>query len=259
LALDASREIMAVRALGVTGERKPDGSPVCAADQRAEAIILAGLADHVPQFAVVAEEQVAAGTCPTLGGQPFILVDALDGTREFLAGRDCFTVNIALIADARPVIGAVCAPMHHRLWSGEAGRALLTTLDASHQPVETRAIRCSQPSTPLRVLASYSHRSVQTDAFIARLPDHVLQATGSSLKFCRIAEGAADLYPRFEPTMEWDTAAGDAVLRAAGGMTVTRDGAPLRYGKQEARLGKPFLNPDFLSFGNRAHPPCDWN
>lgn len=245
LALAAGREIMTVRAGGVRTETKSDLSPVTEADRRAEAVILEGLGRSFPGIPVIAEEEVAAGRVPDIGDAAFILVDPLDGTREFVSGKDDFTVNIALVVDGYPAVGVVYAPAHGRLWTGRPGQAGTVEVDGERLSGRRIVSGGSCPAS-VRVVASASHRTPETDAFIARFPDHELVAVGSSLKFCLLAEGTADIYPRFGRTMEWDTAAGDAVLRAAGGVTRCTDGAPLQYGKRNQADDADFANPFFI-------------
>jgi len=225
---------------------KGDDSPVTSADHLAEEIILRHLARHAPGVAVVAEEQVAAGNVPVVAAE-FFLVDPLDGTREFVHRRGEFTVNIALIRHAAPVVGVVYAPATGQLFAanvaaGTAGRA---TLDPANpvatnlEPIRVRTL----PAAGVTAVASRSHRTAQTDAYLAHYPIAQLVAVGSSLKFCLVAAGEADLYPRMGPTMEWDTAAGHAVLVAAGGRIISADGQPLCYGKPQ------FRNPWFVASG----------
>ncbi len=247
LALPAGRRILEVRAGGFATELKQDESPVTAADREAEQIILEGLRRELPDIPVVAEEEAAGGAEYGPTPREFILVDPLDGTREFVNGNGDFTVNIALIRDGAPVVGVVYAPVSRKLYAGAQGRAELVVSSEDHhalgrQPIRTRAV----PQNPV-IVASRSHRTPETDAFIARYPGADLVSVGSSLKFCLLAAGEADIYPRCGPTMQWDTAAGDAVLRAAGGMTTTFEGAPLVYGFVQAE--KPFLSPHFLAVG----------
>lgn len=249
LALEAGQRIMAIRAQGFAAEIKADCSPVTQADREAEAIILAGLRSRFPDIAVIAEEEAAAGAAPQVTGGSFFLVDPLDGTREFLRGSTDFTVNIALVREGVPVLGAVYAPALAMLYAGCPGRAEAIATGEEHRPRERRAIAVRQAGTPLRILASRSHRTAQTDAFIAQIRPAELIAVGSSLKFCLLAAGEADLYPRLGRTMQWDTAAGDAVLRAAGGATFTLDGALLRYGSGTAAGDTPFANPHFIAKG----------
>jgi len=246
LALAAGAEILAVRRAGVAVTLKADSSPVTEADRRAETIILTGLRRAFPGLTMIGEEEMAAGSAPRRVGDRFFLVDPLDGTKEFLRGGDDFTVNIALIENGVPVAGIVHAPARGTLWSAVGGVAEKADL-RDGAVAERRRIAVARPPAVLRVVASRSHRTAPTEAFIAGLPAAECLAIGSSLKFCLIAEGAADLYPRFGRTMEWDTAAGDAVLRAAGGVTLDGDGRPLAYGKQ----GGGFANGDFIA-GSRA-------
>src|ERR1700728_2957624 len=197
---------------------KTDGSPVTAADHRAEAIICECLARMVPSPPLCAGEAMAAGARPQIAGR-FLLVDPLDGTREFLAGNGEFTINVALIESGAPVSGAVYAPAIGRLWvGGETAFACEAKVGAA-LPGEgsRRRIRTRSAPTNLVAFASRSHLDPKSDSFLKRLPIGETRFAGSSLKFCLIAEGLGDVYPRFAPTMEWDTAAGDAVLRAAGG------------------------------------------
>lgn len=244
LAIAAGRAIARIAANGVTAETKADDSPVTAADREAEAIILAGLRQHFPHVPVVAEEEYAAGLATQAPGETFFLVDPLDGTREFVAGRPDYTVNIALVRDGAPVVGVVHAPARGRLWSGCPGMASQAGVDADGRIADRVSMAVIPAVRPPRIVASRSHNTPETDAFIARHPGAAIVSVGSSLKFCLVAAGEADLYPRFGRTMEWDTAAGDAVLRAAGGLTRTLDGEPLRYGKAPV-----FDNPHFVATG----------
>ncbi len=244
LAIRAGAAIAAIAAGSFEVSRKDDTSPVTEADRAAEAIILDGLRRLAPDLPVVAEEEYAAGGAPGQVGGAFFLVDPLDGTREFVAGRPDYTVNIALVRDGAPALGVVFAPARRHLWSGRPGAACALTVSPDGAPGPRRTIRTAVRAEPVRIVASRSHNTPETDAFIAAHPGADIVSVGSSLKFCLVAEGAADLYPRFGRTMEWDTAAGDAVLRAAGGMTRTLDGAPFAYGK-----GPVFENPHFIASG----------
>jgi 3'(2'), 5'-bisphosphate nucleotidase len=229
IARDAGARIMAVYG-AATAEQKADGSPLTAADLAAHDAILAGLAAACPAIPVISEEDAAlAATAPD---GPFILVDPLDGTREFLSGNGEFTVNIALVEDGVPVAGVVFAPALGRLWSGALGAGA----QAEGAAIAVR----DPPAQGLVAVASRSHRDAETDAFLAARKVAGLRSVGSSLKFCLVAEGEADVYPRFGPTMEWDTAAGQAVLLAAGGRVLTPAGEPFRYGKPGWRNG-PFV------------------
>ena len=241
LARDAAREILRIYA-GDLGERfKADRSPVTDADHAAEAVIVAGLRELTPGLAVVAEEEMAAGHVPKLEGRPFWLVDPLDGTKEFIKRNGEFTVNIALIQDGRATLGIVLAPVPDTLWRGDAELGA----DKSDKGGAFGAISVREP--PAAGLTAFASRStaIYSDLDIwfrnAGLTVAERRQAGSSLKFCLIAEGQADIYPRFGPTNEWDTAAGQGVLEAAGGEIVTTDNRPLAYGKER------FLNPHFIA------------
>lgn len=252
IALAAGRAILEVYARAdAHGARiKGDGSPVTDADARAEDIILAGLARVSPGIPVVAEEAVAAGRVPETRGLGFYLVDPLDGTKEFLSRNGEFTVNIGLIEHGRPVLGVVYAPAIGELYAGAVdGGARRASVDGGlagpWQPIRARAAERSA----VRVIASRSHLTTETRDFISRFQCEAFVSAGSSLKFCRVACGQADLYPRLARTMEWDTAAADAVLRAAGGRVVTLDGRDLEYGKREQARDADFANPGFIAAG----------
>lgn len=230
---------------------KADGSPVTEADRAAEALILEGLKAHFHTIPVVAEEEIAAGRAPGELGRRFFLVDPLDGTREFVASRADYTVNIALIEDGVPFAGVIYAPAKKLIYWTDGQTAHKGQVeDSIIVGSEEIGVRETPRETPV-VVASRSHRSPETDAFCERLGAHHFVSAGSSLKFCLVAEGVADLYPRFGATMQWDTAAGDAILRAAGGRTVTLDGAPLAYGL-DTGSATPFENPHFLALGSYA-------
>jgi 3'(2'), 5'-bisphosphate nucleotidase len=222
-----------------TVRHKEDSSPLTEADERAEAIIVSGLEALTPGIPIVAEEAAAAGRIPDIAGGTFWLVDPLDGTKEFVKRNGEFTVNIGLVADGVPVAGVVRAPALGEMWSGAAGKA--SRIDGESR----RSIICRRPpSLGAVILTSRSHRNPEAlDAWIAAFPGASLGFAGSSLKFCRVAEGSADFYPRFGPTSEWDTAAAHAVLLAAGGSVETFEGKPLAYAKPQ------FLNPDFIASG----------
>lgn len=245
LARRAGEVVMAIYATPFEVQGKADDSPVTLADQQAEQLILAGLRELAPDIPIVAEEAMAAGAQPELSpGGRFWLVDPLDGTREFVARNGEFTVNIALIQQGCPVLGVVLAPAldegRGRLWSGAVGQGAWVE-DAEGR----RAMGCrSVPAAGLTVLGSRSHGDAAAlDAFLAGRRVAELLSAGSSLKLCLIAEGRADLYPRFGRTMEWDIAAGHAVLAAAGGRVDTLQGTPLGYGKPG------FENPHFVARG----------
>ena len=245
-ALAAGRAIIAVRDAGPDTRLKPDRSPVTEADEEAERLILAALAKHFPSIPVVAEEAAAAGHVPDISGGLFFLVDPLDGTKEFIAGRSEFTVNIALIQNGAPIAGIVLAPALSTGFTAVENRAERFSITEGIIG-ERRASGCRDHSSAVTAVASRSHDTAETARF---LDDHGIDACtaiGSSLKFCLVAEGLADVYPRFSRTMEWDTAAGDAVLRAAGGETRTLDGAPLAYGKRNQPHDADFANPNFIA------------
>jgi 3'(2'), 5'-bisphosphate nucleotidase len=245
LAIAAGALIMDVRAKDIIARSKSDQSPVTEADEVAEKFILEGLARHYPEMPVVAEEAAAAGQLPLELGHQFFLVDPLDGTKEFVAGREDFTVNIALIENGVPVCGVVYAPAHSTIYSGERTTATKATV-VDGQIQDRSILRAVKWSGPIRVVASRSHMNAQTEAFLNTLPECQTVQIGSSLKFCLLAEGKADIYPRFGRTMEWDTAAGDAILRATGG-TQTLNGTPLPYGKRNQTSDSDFANSHFVS------------
>ncbi len=233
-------------------ERKSDDSPVTAADRKAEAIILEQLARIAPDIPVVAEEAASAGYIPQTG-ERFFLVDPLDGTKEFIRKSDEFTVNIALIEHGRPAFGLVYAPamgeLYLTLGSDKAvmGRMIADGPRTCFEEIAFGKITGNKPAVDgLMVVASKSHMTDATKEYIGQFEVKELKNAGSSLKFCLLARGDADLYPRFGPTMEWDTAAGHAVLLSAGGRVVTEDGAPLLYGK----TGEGYKNPCFIAWGH---------
>lgn len=237
LAVAAGARVLEHYCQAKAARSKVDGSPVTDADEAAEAVILAGLPAILPGVPVVSEEAAAAGVVPRCGGR-FVLVDPLDGTREYLSRNGEFTVNIAVIDQKRPVLGVVYAPVSGQLWLGDviAGRAQAMTVPAGaafSAATGRRAIRVrGAPSGGLVACVSRSHRDGETEAFLAGQPLAERREAGSSFKFCLIAQGEADLYPRFGPTMQWDTAAGHAVLAAAGGSVTCPDGSPLPYGRR---------------------------
>ena len=226
---------------------KSDGSPVTAADERAEAIIRDGLSRLATPIPIVAEEATAAGQAIEIA-ERFILVDPLDGTKEFVARNGEFTINVALVEGGAPIAGAVYAPALERLWfGGETAFACTAPVGAGLPDAASwRRLRARAAPESLVALASRSHGDAATEAFLARLPIRERRSAGSSLKFCAIAEGEGDVYPRFGPTMEWDTAAGDAVLRAAGGIVLAVEGGPLLYGK----IGAGLRNGGFVAWGD---------
>lgn len=241
---------------GVTVERKSDDSPVTAADRESERLLLEALERVAPGVPVIAEEAVTAGRIPAIGAR-FFLVDPLDGTKGFVRGRSEFTVNIGLIQDHVPSFGVVYAPalddFYVTLGPEEAANARLapdapvrSLADCGLRPIHTRAPRPGH----LKALTSTSHQSPETERLLDRYGVAERQAVSSSLKFGLIARGEADVYPRMGPTCEWDTAAGQAVLTAAGGIMTRLDGAPMRYGNVEAG----FVNPSFIAWARAPLP-----
>jgi 3'(2'), 5'-bisphosphate nucleotidase len=248
IAFKAGRAIMAVYAAPMTASLKADRTPVTEADTQAEAIILTRLAHLLPCVPVLSEEAASCGQYPDVSGATFLAVDPLDGTKEFISRNGEFTINIALIDSGMPVAGVVYAPALGLLFGADrhSWRCVVAPTatkldDAVLEPIKTRPY----PAHGLTAMVSRSHLDAETSAFLAELPIAERRDTGSSLKFCRIAAGEADVYPRFNPTMEWDTAAGHSILLAAGGSVLTRDGVPLRYGKTRAG----FKNPGFIAWG----------
>lgn len=235
----AGEQVMQVYRSDFEVRGKEDASPVTEADERAEALILAALAQCAPGVPVISEEAAAAGYIPEVG-QRFWLVDPLDGTREFINRNGEFTVNVALIEGGEPVLGVVLAPALGRLFAGARGCGAFIEEAGVRQPIECREVS----PEGLDVVASRSHGDAQAlDVFLAGRQVRSLKSAGSSLKICLVAAGEADLYPRLGRTMEWDIAAGHAVLLAAGGQLLTLQDEPLRY-------GKPGLdNPHFYARG----------
>lgn len=256
LALAAGREVMRVFQEGCAVEHKADESPVTEADRLSEKIILAGLRSQFPHIPCVAEEEAAAGDAPTDPGDTFFLVDPLDGTKEFVNRRTDFTVNIALIRHGAPEIGVVYAPCSGRFFSGRPGFAEALEIDEDFTVASRRRIHARIAVEPLTIVASRSHNTPETESYIRTIGAAEIVSVGSSLKFCLLAGAEADVYPRFGRTMEWDTAAGDAVLRAAGGMTRTLDGQPLAYGKRNQAADVDFANPNFIASGRVEEAPA---
>lgn len=250
IALDAGKLIMDIYSTDFDVERKDDASPVTEADAKAEALILQGLKAADPDLEVVAEESASAGHVPDHGAR-FALVDPLDGTKEFINRNGEFTVNIAIIEHGKPVMAAVYAPALSRLFVAEAPDKAWQADVKPGEPVPASDARLPlhirrAPEKGLTAIASKSHRSPETDAFLGKFNVAEIISAGSSLKFCLLGAGEADLYPRMGRTMEWDTAAGQAVAEAAGARVLTEDGAPLRYGKRE----RGYDNPHFIVYGD---------
>jgi 3'(2'), 5'-bisphosphate nucleotidase len=240
----AGAEILRLVQAGFEVETKSDQSPVTICDRAAEKIILRALAAAAPGVPVIAEEEVAAGRIPA-HDDIYFLVDPLDGTKEFVRGGTDYTVNIGLIAGGQPKLGVVYQPAIDKLWAGIVGEGAFAEEGGSRQPIHVRPLGEKRAA-----IASKSHYNQATDDYLARaigLCDHV--SVGSSLKFCVVAEGKADIYPRLSPTSEWDTAAGHAVLLAAGGRVDGLDGGPLQYGKPA------FLNLGFCATAGWQAPP----
>jgi 3'(2'), 5'-bisphosphate nucleotidase len=252
IALDAGAAILEVYDAGPQVCYKDDHSPVTEADERAEAIILEKLAAAFPHIPVVAEESVSSGRVPDISGGTFFLVDPLDGTKEFINRRNDFTVNIALIEGNVPVAGIVYAPAQRCAYVADGGRAEKLLLDPAWALEHRQAIRVRVRGAELTAVASRSHNSSETEAFLTGHGVMNYASVGSSLKFCLLAEGKADVYPRFGRTMEWDTAAGDAVLKAAGGSVVRLDGSRLLYGKTVQEEDSAFANPHFIAWADMS-------
>jgi 3'(2'), 5'-bisphosphate nucleotidase len=241
--LAVNRDIMAV-------DGKADGSPVTEADLAADRVIAEGLARLFPGIPSLSEERLHLATPPYAGS--LLLIDPLDGTKEFVAGRGEFTVNIALIVNGVPLLGIVGAPALGLIWRGLVGRgaervtlgADLSVLEVT--PIRTRAAPC--PGAPWIAAVSRSHGDPRSEAFIDGRPGAIRHQVGSAVKFCRVAEGVADIYPRLAPTCEWDVAAGHAVLVAAGGMVTDGHGAPVHFGGNRA----DFIVPEFIAWGDPA-------
>jgi 3'(2'), 5'-bisphosphate nucleotidase len=248
IALAAGKEIMRVYRTDFSVETKLDQSLLTEADGLAEAIILKGLAEAEPDLQVIAEESVAGGHVPEHGTR-FALVDPLDGTKEFVAKNGEFTVNIAIIEHGRPIMGVVYAPALQRLFVAESPSRAWQSKAAPNGPVPAKRnpLRIRPvPAAGITAVASKSHRSPETDTWLAKYTVTEITGAGSALKFCLVAAGEADVYPRLGRTMEWDTAAGQAVVEAAGGRVLTLDHAPLLYGKRD----RGYDNPDFIVYGD---------
>ena len=225
---------------------KADGSPVTAADEAAEAIIRDGLSHLSPALPIISEEE-AEHERPTITNGSYFLVDPLDGTKEFISGRDEYTVNIALVTDGTPILGIIAAPAQGLIWRGIVGRGA-ERLKFSGQGAEApQAINARpRPDGELTVMVSRSHLEARTQAYLDGFAKTRRVGCGSSVKFCRLAEGAADLYPRLAPTHDWDIAAGHAILVAAGGSVMDPDGGALHYGSPT------LIIPAFLAWGAPA-------
>lgn len=240
----AGREIMTVYRDGGETWHKDNQSPLTEADLRADRVIRAGLEQHFPGVFILSEESVSADPHDAARTtDSFFLVDPLDGTKEFLKRNGEFTVNIAFVEDGQPVAGVVLAPALDECFYAARGVGAWKRDSTGTRPIRTAK---ALPGDTLRVMGSRSHGADKLNAWLATLKtEHTFVAAGSSLKFCRIAEGQADIYPRFGPTSQWDTAAAQAVLEVAGGAVTDLQGTPLRYG-----LDRPVLNPEFVALAN---------
>lgn len=218
---------------------KEDQSPITAADMASHDVIVKGLERLTPGIPVLSEEGASIPWEERKHWRRFWLIDPIDGTKEFTRRTGEFTVNIALIEDGEPVMGVVTAPALKEAFWGIRGEGAYKRAHAG----EIKAIQVAEPATSRKVVASKNHMNEATRSFIDKLGEHELVQAGSSLKFCRLAEGLADIYPRLGPTCEWDTGAAHAVLIAAGGKVETLEGQPLKYGKEDV------LNPHFIASG----------
>ena len=247
LVIRAGHAILAVDRTTLKVDGKTDGSPVTEADLAADRIIGQGLAQLAPDIPSLSEERVQLAKLPYKDS--FFLIDPLDGTKEFVAGRDEFTVNLALVTGGVPLLGIVGAPALGLIWRGIVGRGAerLTLSDGAAprvEPIRTRA--CPPRGKPWTVAVSRSHGDRRTEAFIAERPGAVRSELGSAVKFGRVAEGAVDIYPRMSPTCEWDVAAGHAVVTAAGGRITDSKGAALHFGAGR----EDFVLPEFIAWGD---------
>jgi 3'(2'), 5'-bisphosphate nucleotidase len=249
LVIRAGAAILAVNRSTMRVDGKLDGSPVTEADLAADRIIGEGLSRLAPQISSLSEERVHLATPPYKDS--FFLIDPLDGTKEFVAGRNEFTVNLALVTEGKPLLGIVGAPALGLVWRGLVGRGAerLRVADQSVRTIEPiRTRRCPPPGKPWTAAVSRSHGNARTEAFIDSRPGAVRAELGSAVKFGRVAEGQVDIYPRLGPTSEWDVAAGHAVVTAAGGKVTDSGGAELHFG-----LGREnFIVPEFIAWGDPA-------
>lgn len=240
---EAAGLVEEVRLAGADVRHKADKSPVTLADERAEAFLSAVILQLTPHIPIIGEEAATGGTVTQMSGQenaPFWLLDPVDGTREFIAGGADYTVNVALVVRRQPVLGLVCTPRDGRLWAGGPDLPSMRS-DTGLPPVLCADLPRPALGAELRVVASRSHRDAQTQALLDQLGQADIVARGSSVKFCALADGDADFYPRFGPTCEWDTAAGHAVLLGAGGQVTGLDWGGFAYAKPT------YLNPGFFA------------
>jgi 3'(2'), 5'-bisphosphate nucleotidase len=239
----AGAAIMQVYDGGFTVQHKEDDSPLTQADLESQRVIIDALSQLTPDIPILSEESAQAPWSERRTWQELWVVDPLDGTREFVKRNGEFTVNVALVLEHEPVLGLVAAPAQGLLYWGARGVGAFS----HHRGAAQLPIHVSAPQDPLRVVGSRSHASAETTAYLTGVAPHVMTGIGSSLKFCLVAEGKADLYPRFGPTSEWDTAAGQALLEAAGGHVTRLDGHRLRYNCRES-----VVNGDFLAFSHSS-------
>lgn len=247
IAQSAGSRILEIYSSGFSVQQKADHSPVTEADLAAHKIILEGLKNLTPDLPVVSEESSQLPFSERRRWERYWLVDPLDGTKEFISKNGDFTVNIALVEQHAPVAGVVHIPMENRSYSGVIGvGAYRCQASYAPRPIHVRPLG----KGPVRVVASRSHRGELLSSYLEKLGSHEIVSRGSALKFCLVAEGAADVYPRLGPTSEWDTAAGHAVLLAAGGEVIDLDGSPLSYNSKES-----LLNPHFIAYADASR---DW-
>jgi 3'(2'), 5'-bisphosphate nucleotidase len=246
----ASAAILAVDRSGLAVRAKDDRSPVTAADEASQAVLVAALGRLLPGVPMVSEE--AAANWPERLGETFILIDPLDGTREFIAGRDEYAINVGVVNGGEPLMGVLAVPARGQVWRGVVGRGAEVLRLAAGAPADQasarRPIRTRRQAREPVAMVSRSHLDPRSEAFLARLGASERIACGSALKFCLIAEGAADIYPRLAQTSEWDIAAGHALVTAAGGAVLSPQGEPLAYGGARRR----FLVPGFVCWGDPA-------
>ena len=242
----ASAVIQATSSDSVDRRLKPDSSPVTAADEASEAVILKELARLLPKVPVISEEMAGSKAPPALD-RSFIVVDPLDGTREFLAGRDEFTVNLAIVTRGVPIAGIIAAPRRDLVWRGVVGTKAERLRLLADGAVEPRAIRTRcWPAQGAIAAVSRSHLDARTEEFLSRLSPVTRSPSGSAIKFCQLADGTVDVYPRLATTCEWDVAAGHALVVAAGGIVTTPQGTALPYG----RVAENFRVPAFIAWGD---------
>jgi 3'(2'), 5'-bisphosphate nucleotidase len=247
LVVQAGRAILAINRRAMTVTDKSDGSPVTEADLAADRVIHEGLAKIAPDIAILSEERAEPAAATHRGS--FFLVDPLDGTKEFVAGRGEFTVNLALVTDGTPLLGIICAPAIDLVWRGLVGRGAERLIIGATGAGGAKSIRTRpmpKEGSAWVAAVSRSHADPRTETFIQGRPGAIRLPLGSAVKFGKLAEGTADIYPRLAPTSEWDIAAGQAVVTAAGGKVTDDTGAPLRFGERR----DTFIVPAFIAWGD---------